>query len=108
MEGDAKAIVQSVVDQAKAGDLQACKIIIDRIALPAKSRRVNFSMPAIESMADIVAAHQGLWAAVSSGKLSIDEALALGGLLEKTAETFRSHDLERRIERLESDRERRI
>jgi hypothetical protein len=78
------------------------------VAPPPKGRRVTFPMPPIQSLADIVAAHDGLWAAVSSGALSIDEGVALGSLLEKTESVWRSHDLERRLQRLENDRMHRI
>jgi hypothetical protein len=51
--------------------------------------RESPSNRSIQSLADIVAAHDGLWAAVNSGALSIDEGVALGTLLEKTESVWR-------------------
>jgi hypothetical protein len=108
MEKDIKGVINVIVGAALNGDLQACKIIMDKIVPQAKSRRVEFPMPPIESLADVAEAYDGLWKAVSTGRLAIDEAQALGTILDKQAEFMRSRDLERRIERLESDREHRI
>ncbi len=99
MQKEIKGITNAVVAQALAGDLTAAKLVLDRVAPPQKGRRVTFPMPPIQSLADIVAAHDGLWAAVSSGALSIDEATSLGTLLEKTESVWRSHDLEKRLQR---------
>jgi hypothetical protein len=108
MEKDIKGITNVVVKQALTGDITAAKLVLDRVAPPPKGRRVTFSMSPIQSLADIVGAHDGLWAAVSTGRLSIDEAVALGTLLEKTESVWRSHDLERRLQRLEGDHRNRV
>jgi hypothetical protein len=100
MEKDIKGITNVVVEQALGGDLTAAKLVLDRVAPVPKGRKVTFPFPPIRSLADIVAAHDGLWAAVA---ISIDEGVALGNLLEKTESVWRSHHIEQRLERLESD-----
>ncbi len=47
MEKDVRGITNVVVEQALAGDLQAAKLVLDRVAPPPKGRRVSFSMPLI-------------------------------------------------------------
>jgi hypothetical protein len=108
MADDAKAIVKVVTDAAKGGDLTAARLVIDKLMPQAKSRRVEFPMPPIESLADVAEAYDGLWQAVSTGRLAIDEAQALAGILDKQSEFLRTRDLERRIVRLEEDRRHRV
>ncbi len=103
MQKEIKGITLAVVAAAVAGDLAAAKLILDRLVPVARGRRVTFPMPAIENLDDIAEAYAGLWAAVSDGTLSIEEGIQLAGILDKQSEFMRSHDLERRLKRLEND-----
>ena len=49
MERDIKGVTNVIVGAALNGDLQACKIIMDKIVPQAKSRRVEFPMPLINA-----------------------------------------------------------
>ena len=48
MEKDIKGVTNVVVAAALDGDLQACRIIMDRVAPAAKTRKVSFPMAEIE------------------------------------------------------------
>ncbi len=45
MESGAKEITTAVVEAAKAGDLTAARMILDRLAPPAKERPVSVELP---------------------------------------------------------------
>jgi hypothetical protein len=82
---DIKKIAEVVSKAALEGDMVAARLVMERLIAPIKSRAVRFQMRKIESVADISAAMQDLWEAVSSGAITIDEMLSLTAVLEKHA-----------------------
>src|SRR5688500_3046957 len=60
MADDGAAVVQAVLDAAKAGDMTAARIIVDRLAPARKDRPVTVDLPKIASAADIPAATQAI------------------------------------------------
>jgi hypothetical protein len=105
---DIKDISNVVVGLAKGGDLDACKLILDRILPVPKSRRITFPMREIHSVADVQEAMNGLWAAVASGGITPEDAQVLGKLLEQHAAVLESKDLEERIAALEATESKRL
>ncbi len=103
---DIKAVVQAVLAAAKEGDTNAMKLVLERILPPLKTRRLHFPMPEIKTVADVHDAMNGLWAAVSTGQVTADEAALLGKLLEQHAAVLEVSELEQRINALEADAER--
>jgi hypothetical protein len=105
---DIKDVSNVVVEKAKNGSLEACKVILDRILPVPKSRRITFPMREIHSVADVQEAMNGLWAAVASGGITPEDATLLGKLLEQHAAVLEAGDIEARIAALEADAERRV
>jgi hypothetical protein len=101
LSADIRDVVGSVIKAAKDGDMIAAKLCLERILPPLKTRRLNFPMPPIATVADVHEALKGLWAAVSSGAVTPDEAAMLGKLLEQHAAVLEVSELEKRIEALE-------
>jgi hypothetical protein len=99
---DVDDVCNIVVEKAKNGSLEACKVILDRILPVPKSRRITFPMREIHSVADVQEAMNGLWAAVASGGITPEDATLLGKLLEQHAAVLESKDLEERIAALEA------
>lgn len=69
MGGDIEDITRSVIDAAKAGDMTAARIVLDRITPVRRDRPVVFDLPAIETSADLPKATNALLQAVASGEL---------------------------------------
>jgi hypothetical protein len=105
---DVKIVVESVLKSAAGGDMLAAKLVLERILPPLKTRRLCFPMPEIRTVEDVHAAMNGLWAAVSSGVVTPDEAATLGKLLEQHAAVLEVNQLERRLRALEDDAARRV
>ncbi len=101
MQDDADDVVRAVIEQAKAGDMQAAKLILDRIAPPRRGSPVLFDIPKIEAPADLVAAIAALVAATAEGALSPDEAAVVAGLLETQRRAIETVELEARLAALE-------
>ncbi len=101
MSEDAEAVVKVVVEAAKAGDLTAAKIVLDRIAPPRKDLPVAFDLPAISTAADASAAMGSIIAAVASGELTPTEAGEVAKLLDAFTRTLEATEFERRLQSLE-------
>jgi hypothetical protein len=101
MENGAKEITEAVVAAAKAGDLTAARMILDRLAPPAKERPVSLALPDTTTAEGISAAQQAIVQAVASGELLPGEAATLAGILETRRKALETQELERRIAALE-------
>lgn len=102
LEGEAEAITRKAIEAAKAGDLVAIRIVLDRVCPPRKSRSVHVELPKIDSAAGVSLAQQEVLNAVSKGELLLDEAQALSGLIEARRKAIEMEDLENRIQELEA------
>jgi hypothetical protein len=98
LEGEAEAITRKAVELAKAGDMTAIKLVLDRL-LP-KGRAVRLVLP-MKSLADLDAASEAIGAALAEGSLGLDEAVTLVGMVEARRRLIETTELERRIAALE-------
>jgi len=74
---DAEAIGRKAIEMAKAGDLTAIRLCMDRLAPARKDEPVAFELPPIEKPADCVAATASIVAAVAAGELTPTQAAEL-------------------------------
>ena len=81
LDGEAEALTRKAIELAKAGDIAALRLCMDRLAPPRKDRLVMFELPTITSAADAVKASAALVAAVADGDLTPAEAGELGKLI---------------------------
>ena len=102
MEGDALEIVAAVLAQAKAGDLTAARLILDRVAPVPRDRRVSLELPATNTAAGIAQAQASVIASVAAGELRPSEGAALADLLELRRRSVESAEFETRLAALES------
>jgi hypothetical protein len=102
MESEAEEVVRSVIDAAKAGDMAAAKILVDRLVPQRKGAPTPFDLPDISGVTGVGAALDAVLRAVASGELTPEEAGALGGLLEARRRTWESEEVERRLSAIEA------
>lgn len=102
MEGDAHSITQAVITAAKAGDLMAAKIILDRLIPPAKERPVNVDLPDTSTSEGVSAAQSAILRAVAGGDLLPGEASTLSAIVESKRRAIETQELSDRITQLES------
>jgi len=104
MADDAEGVVAAVIAAAKDGDIQAARLVLDRIVPPRKDNPINFDLPPIACAGDAAAALSAILRAVSDGVLSPGEANDVARLVEMFAKTHETAELERRITALEAER----
>jgi len=100
MAGDAEDVVMAVIDQAKNGDIQAAKLILDRLVPIRKGRPVRVALPEVVGAKDIVEAHSAILTAASRGELSLEEATLLSGVIDGCRKAIETEDLAKEIEEL--------
>jgi Family of unknown function (DUF5681) len=77
LSGEAEGLVRKVIELAKAGDVGALKICMDRLLPPLKSRPVNFKLPTLRTTSDALAALTAVAQGMASGQLLPEEAESL-------------------------------
>jgi Family of unknown function (DUF5681) len=110
MQDDVEGIVNAVLTAARAGDMAAARMILDRIAPTRKGRPVEFELPTIETTSDLVPTIEAVVSAMAAGELTPDEASAVAAVIDAKRRAFETIDIERRIaamEQRERDRTRR-
>src|SRR5262245_47848151 len=82
MGDDIESVVRAVVKAAKDGDMTAARLVLDRIAPPRRASPVLFSLPPVETVADVTKALGSVLARVARGELTPDEGIMIAGLLD--------------------------
>lgn len=98
---DGPAIARVVIDAALSGDLQACAIVLSRIApaIKPQAERVEFNFDASASMSLQI---EAVLTAMASGEVAPDVGKEIITVLGTLAEARAAEDLEIRIRALEA------
>lgn len=102
MEGGAEEITRTVIDAAKAGDLAAARLVIERLAPPLRERPLSLPLPDTGTVAGVSAAQQAILQAVGEGEILPGEGSALAGIVESRRKALETVELEQRISALEA------
>ncbi|HEV7736672.1 MAG TPA: DUF5681 domain-containing protein [Chlamydiales bacterium] len=94
-------ICKTVIEEAKAGDMQAARIILDRLLPPRKDNPIQIDLPQMGTCADIVKAIECIANAVGSGQISPSEGEALARIIDIQARTLELNEHEQRLTALE-------
>jgi len=104
LDGEAEALTRKAVELAKAGDMVAMRLCLDRLIPPRKDRRVAFALPAMVKAEDAATAMASITAAVAKGELTLAEAASLSTLVDNFLRSLEATDLEQRVAALEQRR----
>lgn len=102
LEGEAQAIGRKAVNMALAGDVQAIRLILERLVPVCRERSIEVELPAVTTATDLPAAVSRLLALVAAGDLTPTEGERLAGLLGAWREAVELAELEARIAALEA------
>ena len=101
LDGEAEALTRKAVERALEGSDLALRLCLDRILAPRRERTVRFSLPPIESPADLAAALGAVAAAVAEGALTPGEAAELSQVAATFIRAIETADFERRLQLVE-------
>jgi hypothetical protein len=101
LDGEAEALIRTVIEKAKQGDMTALRLCLDRIVPPRRDRPVNFVIPELKSAEDASKAMAAITTAVASGELTPAEAAELSRVIEGYVKAIEVNEIEQRIRALE-------
>ena len=101
MEGGLEAILDQVVAKAKAGDMLACRMILDKIIPTQKDRTVAIELPSISTLDGVGRAQSEILQAVVDGDITPNEGERIAAIVEGRRRAIETVELEARITELE-------
>ncbi len=100
-EGEIEGICRKAIEEAKRGNIQAIKLVLDRILPPKKETSIFIDLPAMKTSSDILEAIHRIAQAVSHGEFSPTEGDCLTRIIERQAKVIEMNDFEERLKKLE-------
>jgi hypothetical protein len=101
LDEEAVALMQKAIDLAKAGDITALRLCLERLIPRRVESAIDFEMPQISEPKHAVAALSRITEGIGSGELTATEAHTLVALVEATIKTIEVVDLDQRLTALE-------
>ena len=101
LEGEAETITRKAIELAKAGDLTAVRLCLDRLLPVRRDRHVSFEAPEIRTAKDAADFAGVLLNKTAAGELTPSEAADLGKLVENYVRAIETSDIDKRISELE-------
>jgi F0F1-type ATP synthase gamma subunit len=99
---DAEAIGRKAIELAKAGEIAALRMCLDRLVPARKDEPVVFELPPLDKPADSVAAAATVVAAVAAGELTPSEAADLAKVIDVYVGALETKGFDERLAKLES------
>lgn len=101
LQGELETIYRRLLQEAVEGNMQAIKMVLDRLLPPKRSISVAIDLPKLENSADALNAIAYVTMAVSHGDLSVEEGEALSRMIEIYIRAMEAHDYETRLSKIE-------
>jgi hypothetical protein len=101
LEGEIEGICCKAIEEAKRGNIQAIKLVLDRVLPPKKETSIFIDLPVMKTSSDILEAVHRVTQAVSRGELSLSEGDCLTRIIERQAKVIEMNDFEERLKKLE-------
>lgn len=98
---DVESVCKAVIDKAKAGDMSAAKIILDRLLPAKKDAPVNIQLPEITTAHDVLKAVQCVTQAIANGSITPSEGEALARVLNIHATAVELYEFEHALNQFE-------
>jgi hypothetical protein len=101
LEGEAEEIARKAIEMAKAGDMGAIRVCMDRLASIRRKDPIAFELPPVDKARDSVTAVASVISAVAAGDLTTSEAAEVAKLIDVYVHALAATDFEERLEKLE-------
>lgn len=100
-ENDVEAICWQAIEQAKKGNIQAIKIILDRILPTRKESSIIIDLPIVNTAQDILQSINQVSAAICHGEISPAEGEILTRIIDRQAKAVELSEFDQRLKKLE-------
>lgn len=100
-EDEIEGICRKAIEEAKQGNMQAIKLVLDRILPPKKETPIFIDLPVMKAGSDILEAVHRVAAAVCQGKITPSEGEVLTRIIDTQARAIEANEFEQRLKYLE-------
>lgn len=104
-EENVTVICNRLVDEAKNGNIQAIRLILDRILPVRKELPMKINLPEIKCAQDVSAAITIITSAIADGHITVSEGESLSKIIDINLKTIETQDFQIRLEKLEAKRD---
>jgi len=101
LEGSLDKICKRVEEEAINGNMQAAKMILDRVLPCRKDRVIQIELPQIKTHEDVLSAIVGIVSAVGRGEISPSEGESLSRTIDHYSKALEVYDIEVRLKAIE-------
>lgn len=101
LEGEAEAITRKAIEKAKAGDMTAIRLCLERLIPVRKDAPITFKLPDMNNADDSAAAMSGMLRALADGEITPSEASSVASVIETYRRTLETAEFEGRLQSLE-------
>lgn len=101
LEPFAVELVSKLIEQAREGNMQAMKLLIERIIPPLRESPIDIQLPELSNAEACSSAQAKIVNALATGKLMCSEANAISGLVENRRKALETNELAERLAALE-------
>lgn len=102
MSDDVEKVTKSVIDAAVAGDMAACRLILDRLVPARKDATISIDLPEITTLEEAANAMQIIVKAAANAEIGLSEADALTKLVQGVSQAIEMTTILQRLEALEA------
>jgi hypothetical protein len=101
---DLDNICRKLIEEALTGNMQAIKLVLDRVLPPKRDRSIDVRLPKLQTADDAVNAMSLIIDAVGSGNITPIEGEAMSRIVDAFVRAVQAHDIEKRVSLLEEVR----
>ena len=101
LDGESEALTRRAIELALDGDTVALRMCMDRLMPVRKDRPITFTLPEIETPADLTKATKALMQGVADGEITPSEAAELSKLVDAHVKAISAADFAARLVALE-------
>ena len=101
LDGESEALTRRAIELALDGDTVALRMCMDRLMPVRKDRPITFTLPDIETPADLTKATRALMQGVADGEITPSEAAELSKLVDAHVKAISAADFAERLAALE-------
>ncbi len=104
LDGQAQEITAKAVAMALSGDRVALRLCLERLLPTAKEQPLQFDLPPIATLEDILTAERAVMTGIGTGDLTPTQAGGLMAVLDSHRRTLEAVEMEKRLSALEAAR----
>lgn len=101
LEPHGPELMETALHFAKAGDMTAMKLLLDRLAPPVREEAIHVQVPPITCAKDCTAAQANVLNAVATGAMLPNEGAVLSGLIGALGKAYETTDVIDRLSAIE-------